>query len=419
LGLDTKMFAHVPYSIGKWITLLSVSFLMLNAGTLYGFGSYSNELAEEMGRSEVDLVGSCGDLGIYAAILLGIFYDRYGPTHTCLLSGHIAQNYGLLCFSYLVLGEGEAALYFVALGTSCFNFSARHRGKIMGYQHMLFSGSSMLFTLIFSQVLNSNVGDYFLVLTLSLCGFSLLGALTVNRYPVSSAPTEDEEEFVKTRQEPLLHAAPSVDTAVDIFGIKLLIRLDFWLLFFILFFMTGSGLFWKNIIGSVGKSYDIDSTTVDFLVMSWALTSTITRLFIGVASDATRHQLRRPTWLIFGCIIMGISHLSYIIWKEDVLWLVNIGTGIGYGTVWATHPTLTSLLYGMPHLSLNISFFGFAPAFGGLAYTALASSLSQDNYVPIFFFSCGGLLFAAAMSMYIVYIYNPTISEAPKDQPST
>jgi len=186
--------------------------------------------------------------------------------------------------------------------------------------------------------------------------------------------------------------------------------------FYHVFFVTGSGLMWKNVVGSICKSYNISDDTVNLLVITWSLASTLTRLFCGVASDATRFKVRRPLWLIFGATIMLTTHFIYIFAKDTVIWVVTVGTGMGYGALWATHPTLTSLLYGMDHLSLNLSLMGFAPAFSGLLYTALANPFSDDNYVPLFAFSCGGLVIAILLSAYIAYVYDPSISEAPSKQ---
>jgi len=283
-------------------------------------------------------------------------------------------------------------------------------------------------------------GTFFLVFSISLGVWALVSAATITRYPlqeeteeiprrlsatllpvgVQGLSDEDEVEASKRSSEaravngstnnstvPFLHSS-----TVDITGLALLRRVDFWILFFISFFITGSGLMWKNVVGSICESYSISDTTKDYLVITWSLTSTVARIVTGTASDWLRLSIPRPVWFIGAGSVVMMSHLLYIFIGENALWIVTIGTGAGYGTLWAIHPTILSLKYGMPHLSINLSIVGFAPALSGLLYTALGGPLDANHYQSLFIVSCIGLTLAMILSLYLSYTYQIVVLEA-------
>jgi len=299
----------------------------------------------------------------------------------------------------------------------------------------------MIYTLVYSSALNSNLSNYFLVLAISLSSVACLSGATVMKYPLqletesvenplmhetdtsSTASFKSEEDSsVSGPSNPslfspsgtrLAQVASSGESTIlnedEVSGFRLLLRVDFWVLFFIFFFVTGSGLMWKNVVGSICDSYDdISSGTKDYLVICWSLTSSCTRIIAGVTSDHARNRVPRPVFFVIGTSIMLLTHFLYIVLKEDSLWIVTVGTGIGYGVLWSIHPTITSLYYGMKHLSRNLSILGFAPAFSGLMYTALSSPLSGNHYENLFILSCVGLIIAIVLEIWLSYTFDMT-----------
>lgn len=106
----------------KYVILLFSSFMVLSAGTLYGFGAYSANLADALNRSDVNMLGSFGDAGLYTGIILGLFNDKFGPVSTLLVAAFLcwlgnivmymavegtidtSTNFGILAAAYYCLG---------------------------------------------------------------------------------------------------------------------------------------------------------------------------------------------------------------------------------------------------------------------------------------------------------------------------
>ena len=67
----------------RWSSLAVCLLVELAAGTVYGFGSYSEKIKEVLGgdQAAVNLVSSIGQVGLYVTFFGGMFYDRFGnPT---------------------------------------------------------------------------------------------------------------------------------------------------------------------------------------------------------------------------------------------------------------------------------------------------------------------------------------------------
>jgi len=79
----------IPHQYAPYVSLLAASLLVLPAGSMYGFGAYSTQLAVALGKrnSDVDTLGSAGDLGVYLGFTVGICWDICG-SQVCMWSVH-------------------------------------------------------------------------------------------------------------------------------------------------------------------------------------------------------------------------------------------------------------------------------------------------------------------------------------------
>ena len=145
----------------RWSSLAVGLLVELAAGTVYGFGSYSEKIKLVLGndQSAVNLVSSVGQVGLYVTIFGGMFYDRFGGAATALIGGSLAAGgYALiyvatlgiglpatttsLCIFYFVAWHGSGYMDTSSVCTYCKNFPA-NKGTIIGLNKSFFglSGS--------------------------------------------------------------------------------------------------------------------------------------------------------------------------------------------------------------------------------------------------------------------------------------
>ena len=89
-----------------WVTLVGGVYGMLLAGTVYGFGSFSAPLKSALGLDEQtkQLVGVCGNLGLWVNVLGGMLSRRFGPAPT-VVSGTVLAVAGYAGMYALLLGH--------------------------------------------------------------------------------------------------------------------------------------------------------------------------------------------------------------------------------------------------------------------------------------------------------------------------
>ena len=78
-----------------WVTLVGCVYGMLLAGTVYGFGSFSVSLKSVLKVDEQtkQLIGVCGNLGLWVNVIGGMLSRRFGPAPT-ILSGTVLTTAG-------------------------------------------------------------------------------------------------------------------------------------------------------------------------------------------------------------------------------------------------------------------------------------------------------------------------------------
>jgi MFS family permease len=188
--------------VTRWSSLSAGLLVELAAGTAYGFGSYSEQLKSILGgdQSAVNLVGSVGQIGLYTALLGGLFYDRFGARMTLLLGGILsAAGYALayiatlgigfpattasLCVCYFVSWHGSGYLDTAAISTSVKNFPA-NKGAVIGLLKSFFGLSGSVVAQVsvgfFGGQASSTRGvPLLLFLTCLVLGVALLSSLAL------------------------------------------------------------------------------------------------------------------------------------------------------------------------------------------------------------------------------------------------
>ncbi|KKA26073.1 hypothetical protein TD95_000350 [Thielaviopsis punctulata] len=165
---------------------------------------------------------------------------------------------------------------------------------------------------------------------------------------------------------------------VDIRGLRLLRKPEFWQLFSILCLLAGIGLMTINNIGhdviSLWRAYD---KTVDhsFLVTRQQLHVSILsigsfagRLLSGVGSDFLVKVLNASrTWcLVMASLVFSVAQLCALnISNPHLLGFVSGLSGLGYGFLFGVYPSIVAEAFGIHGLSQNWGVMTLAPVVSG------------------------------------------------------
>lgn len=363
----------------------------LVTGTLYGWGAFAPSMKDVFGwtQTQINLVGSIGDLGLYLGFVMGLVYDLTTPWFTLLLgavllalgyslmglavAGYFACSWPLMAFFVFLAGQGSFAGFTASYGPSLYNVSGVWRSRVMSSAVAAFAASSMLYTTIFRFLYRvppntphtleaSNLATFLFVIAGSSAGTLLLAALVERKIGPAEEKQQNDEESASllTRPNPLPE-----DLVEPVTPLRLLTKLDFWLLAGVYFFLAGPGLLWITVQGSVAKSLG-EAAAVDNLVLVLGAASIAGRLVVGFLSDAFVRKWSRAVFLIPCAILMGAAHLSFAFAQSQMLYATATITGLCYGSTYAVGVTMISSLFGKKWAGTNLGILTLYVAISGI-----------------------------------------------------
>ena len=222
--------------------------------------------------------------------------------------------WALMAFFFFLTGQGSFATFTAGYLPSLFNHHGKWRSRIMGVMVGAFAASSMIFAVIFRYRFRVSSGNvaleqhnlamYLFVLGGVTSGVAFLCAFFVPM--VGPAPQVLEEEPLQE------------DVTRDVSPLRLFTLLNFYLVFGAMFFVTGPGLLWITVQGSLAKSLHLESA-VDILVLLLGAGSVIGRIGIGFISDLTARKISRAYYceyllLLLLFFFLLFSFFSYSSW---------------------------------------------------------------------------------------------------------
>jgi len=375
--------------------------MMLVAGTLYNFSAYSPSLKDEMSytQTQVNLIGTLGDVGLYCAFTMGLLYDRFGHRVTSVIASALVGGgyllsylsvkeiwwnspFWVLVIFYILIGQGSYGINISALDVNIKNYSKQHRGKVTGLLAGGFGLSSAMFTGIYSLFFSdmSSVAPFILFMAISVASVALLGGLMLKLQHYQELPPE--ERILNEEKSPLLPTPREQTNAMNLTPFQMMKQADFWLLFVCLTFGSGAGMMVINNIGSIRLTFGGDSgdETQTFLIVAFSTCNFLGRLAFGFLSDRFQNALPRSFWLSTACGIMAASHLLFFLFPSIVMsFVMVVGTGIAYGGIFATAPTLVSIFFGIAHFGANYGVCLLAPAMGSFGFGYLSGAIYEHH----------------------------------------
>jgi len=277
------------------------------------------------------------------------------------------------------------------------------------------------FTLLYDQGLHANINHFFFWLFVIVSSINIISLFTVGVvHGQSEEDITETEQSVSDLEVNLLEDSQQENDMknqnVDISGLQLFIRIDFWIIMIIMMFVTGCGLMWKNIIGSINVAFDLKTSST--MVIVWSLVNTAARIIIGILSDYFSDKVRRPLWLVpFLALNLGSQLVYFISPSVFVLWLMNIGSGLGYGAGFSCLSGLFAVNYGKKYLGQNSGILALSPAIGGTSFTVISNTLSSklinstddacfgsNCYISTVAFSCCMLILAITLTLVLTFL---------------
>ncbi len=168
----------------RWVWLAISIFVSTCCAINYAFGVLTDTLKDKFGfsQSQVDTIGTCGNVGQYFGLFAGLAYDKYGPRLNLAVGGVlIAVGYTLM---YLALSEtipnpslGMIGVFY-AIGsnsqpwldtasvvTNIHNFP-NHRGLVVGLGKSFNGLGASVFGLIYSGAFSPDAVSYLLFIAI-------------------------------------------------------------------------------------------------------------------------------------------------------------------------------------------------------------------------------------------------------------
>lgn len=176
-------------------------------------------------------------------------------------------------------------------------------------------------------------------------------------------------------------------------GTALLRDGDFWLIFSILLFLSGTGLMYINNVGSIAQALYINDNHGDWnelegsklqatQVSLTSLGNCAGRVLVGISADMAHNRWGWPRvylatavsalFLVSQFILMGVNHIGS-------LWLASASVGLAYGGAFGLLPTITIEWFGLKHFSQNWGFVSLSPVIAGNIFS-LAFGKNLDSH---------------------------------------
>jgi MFS family permease len=378
-------------------------------------------------------------VGMALGIFPALFYDYFGPRPTSLLSAvllfvgyfmsflsvskSIPAPAWLVAIYFLVNGIASSAGYTASLGTNVKNFGKKQKGKIVGLLTSLFGISGALFSTFYKQVFHQDVVPYFLFLAIVSGAVPLIGIAFLDQKPANEdklAPAALEEGVSEQTEESMLlsNTPTSADAVITEYTpLRMLLTLDFWILFLAWFVGSGSNILVTNNLASIVLSYGGADGSQVGMVIVFAFANCSGRLLFGFLSDRFAHLMQRMSFYSVALLIMSVCQFSYSVMPLFMFYPLVIFTGLSYGGMVSTMYSFISDRWGNKYYGINSAIITIASALSSyLISTLLAASIYQSHikgdgnlcrgrkcYELTFFITTGLCLFAWMCLLVLQY----------------
>ncbi|KAF1835946.1 MFS general substrate transporter [Decorospora gaudefroyi] len=382
------------------------------------------------------------------AAMIGMFalFAGYYPIKLAYDGGPGYMSMALISFCSFLSGVGSCAAFQAALKTATLNWPT-HRGSATACPLAAFGLSAFFYTLIAGIAFPGNTSGLLMMLSLATSllvlvsipflivvdhkagtGYAVLPTTerarrdsnvlhktkpTSSKYRASALPqqeitAEEELDGPSTETSSLLSSGPgdiidddddaaskkSAHSCVDITGLALLYKPEFWQLWVLMGLLSGVGLMTINNIGhdvqALWKHWD-DSMSDDAVAHAqlWhvsiiSLCSFLGRLSSGIGSDLIVKRLHHSRFwcAAISAAIFALAQVAAIrVQDPNLLWSVSGLSGLAYGVLFGVFPALVVDAFGPDGFAVNWGFMTLAPVVSGNVYNLFYGAVYDSNSV--------------------------------------
>lgn len=361
-------------------------------GFLLGFvGSF---IFDVFGTRPCILFGSICSFINYGIILTGIISQSTGSI------SWFPKQYWVFAIASLIGGSGSAAIFTACIGASLKNFSSQYRGIISGISTAMVGLCGVIFSIAYTYVFRSNLIAFFIFCTITVGGMPLVfGVPFVNTVTKKQSKIESQifidgegeaetvsssinnvfpQESDETIQETL--QTKKMSYLRDLNPLKLLIQLDFWLLFSLCFIGIGTGFVNINNLGTIAKSQQYDGHILSILV---SIFSAVGKICVGFLTDRFAFYVSRVGFFSFCVFGMGLPQIAHVFIPVFPYYFVTMPMlGFFYGGLWACIPSIISDLFGQTYYGINSTLVNVGPALASYLLATLIFSGIYQSHIP-------------------------------------
>lgn len=393
---DTMGLKSLWLKYGRYFSFVCGLALMTAAGTEYMFSTYAPDLKDLMGytQTQINFVGTCTNLGIYLGFYMGIVYDFTNARYMSFVGGlflfigwffayaasieFFPSSYILMGIFMFIQGNGSNAIYTAALANNIEKFHPSTRGTVVGFLVSMFGLSSAVFSPVYVHIFDSDVQEFLLFFSILLPMIAFTGIIFL------SSPSKKQHFEVEMETDSLIEKSNQAPIKEEVNTVKMLLRIDFWLLFIVFMLGAGVGLTIINNLGSLVESLGGSNSSQFVTLLS--IFNCLGRIVSGILSDiALRYKiLSRISVLALFLVGMGLAQVYFIgiLYLDSDIWLYPgvACVGLCYGALMSLSPSITTELFGKTYFGGNWSVIRIAPAFSSFVMsTAIAGKLYERN----------------------------------------
>ncbi|KAI4927014.1 uncharacterized protein J4E92_006178 [Alternaria infectoria] len=382
------------------------------------------------------------------AAIIGMFalFVGYYPIKLAYDGGPGYMSVGLISLCSFFSGVGSCAAFQAALKTATLNWPT-HRGSATACPLAAFGLSAFFYTLIAGIAFPGNTSGLLMMLSLATSllvlvsipflivvdhkagtGYAVLPTSERTRrnsnvlhktrsngskYKSSALPqqeitAEEEQDRPSTETSSLLSSGPgdiidddddaaskkSAHSCIDITGLALLNKPEFWQLWVLMGLLSGVGLMTINNIGhdvqALWKHWD-DSVKNAFVAdrQLWhvsiiSLCSFLGRLSSGIGSDLIVKRLHHSRFwcAAISATIFALAQVAAIrVEDPHFLWAVSGLSGLAYGVLFGVFPALVVDAFGPDGFAVNWGFMTLAPVVSGNVFNLFYGAVYDSNSV--------------------------------------
>ena len=368
--------------------LIVAMYMMGVSGTLYAYGTYSDDIQDAFGLSDSEITGiiDVAGIGSNICIWVGFILAHGGQKGTSLIGGIIAvagyvlaalsmnkdigHSWGIFGLELGAAGQGCVLLYMAALVTYQ-QFPKEYHGIIIGCLDCMFGFSAGIFTLVYDSSFSGNVSGFMYCCGVAVGVAALLGVIFLQGPQKHENTTEDDKSDMSEVE--LLDEGPS-------YSALLLPR--FWMLFIIFLLAQGIAFQVLNNAGNISTALHPSGTSnlKSNIPLVISISGGILRFAFGCAADYFKNKGFRVTLLlIVVAVFLLFSQFLLMVGFRHTMMVSAVFTGFSFGGQWCLIPLITSLEFGERNFGLNWSVLVCASALGPWLFRPFQSWVYTSN----------------------------------------